>query len=218
KSPLVHYVARLVEDMEMPPPGKGEPLTPEQVGLLRAWIDQGAVWGVTNAPEPLAFSAAPIFRWIGVNGDTSQFRAIEGTKEGFGGGVEQFSLTQQLGPDKTISIIGRALVPDQDFQIKLTLDRKDFGFVRTGFEEWRRYYDDSVGYYAPFPVPQFSLNQDLHLDIGRAWVDFGLNLPRWPQMVLGYEYQFRQGNKSTLEWGDVNGKTIYPAYKNIDEH
>src|SRR5437773_1447606 len=45
KSPLVYYTARLVPDLEMPPQGKGEPLTPEQVGLLRAWIDQGANWG-----------------------------------------------------------------------------------------------------------------------------------------------------------------------------
>src|SRR5256885_15430496 len=40
-SPLIHYVARLVKEMEMPPPGKGEPLTPTQIGILRAWIDQG---------------------------------------------------------------------------------------------------------------------------------------------------------------------------------
>src|SRR5947208_3182209 len=33
KSKLIHYVARLVEDFEMPPAGKGEPLTPDQVGL-----------------------------------------------------------------------------------------------------------------------------------------------------------------------------------------
>lgn len=42
KSPLVHAVARLNEDEAMPPAGKGEPLTKEQVGLIRAWIDQGA--------------------------------------------------------------------------------------------------------------------------------------------------------------------------------
>jgi mono/diheme cytochrome c family protein len=44
KSPLVHFVAGLVPDMEMPPKGKGEPFTAAQVGLLRAWIDQGAKW------------------------------------------------------------------------------------------------------------------------------------------------------------------------------
>lgn len=44
QSRLIHFVARLVEDMEMPPAGKGDPLTKEQIGLLRAWIDQGARW------------------------------------------------------------------------------------------------------------------------------------------------------------------------------
>jgi mono/diheme cytochrome c family protein len=42
KSGLVHSVARLVEDDAMPPADKGEPLTKEQVGVIRAWIDQGA--------------------------------------------------------------------------------------------------------------------------------------------------------------------------------
>lgn len=41
-SPLIHLVAGLVPDSKMP--AKGDPLTPEQVGLLRAWIDQGAAW------------------------------------------------------------------------------------------------------------------------------------------------------------------------------
>ena len=42
ESKLVHAVARLNEDEAMPPAGKGEPLTPAQVGMIRAWIDQGA--------------------------------------------------------------------------------------------------------------------------------------------------------------------------------
>ena len=42
ESTLVHSVARLDEDEAMPPADKGEPLTKEQVGLIRAWIDQGA--------------------------------------------------------------------------------------------------------------------------------------------------------------------------------
>ncbi|HVC96528.1 MAG TPA: PSD1 and planctomycete cytochrome C domain-containing protein [Pirellulales bacterium] len=41
-SPFIHYVAGLDEDLRMP--AEGDPLTAEQVGILRAWIDQGAVW------------------------------------------------------------------------------------------------------------------------------------------------------------------------------
>lgn len=43
KSPLLGAVARIGdEDDAMPPKGKGEPLTTEQVALIRAWIEQGA--------------------------------------------------------------------------------------------------------------------------------------------------------------------------------
>jgi hypothetical protein len=46
KSPLVANIAHLGdEDDYMPPPknrGHIPPLTPEQIGLVRAWIDQGA--------------------------------------------------------------------------------------------------------------------------------------------------------------------------------
>ena len=49
KSPLIHFVARVVADSEMPPVDKGTPLTPDEVGTLRAWIDQ-AHHGRNNLP------------------------------------------------------------------------------------------------------------------------------------------------------------------------
>ena len=50
ESPLIKFVAGQVEDMLMP--SRGERLTPEQVGILRAWIDQGAVWPEDTGAEP----------------------------------------------------------------------------------------------------------------------------------------------------------------------
>jgi len=42
-SDLVKLVARIGDEENwMPPVDKGKPLSPEQVGLIRAWIDQGA--------------------------------------------------------------------------------------------------------------------------------------------------------------------------------
>jgi hypothetical protein len=222
KSPLVYYVARVAEDIEMPPEGKGEPLTPAQVGILRAWIDQGAHWGATNPVTRFAFSASPMLRFVSVDGDKHKFHEVEGTKEGFGGGVEQFVIEEKVGPDQTFSAEGRVLAPENDVRLKLEMRKTDLGFVRGGFDEWRRYYDDTGGYYRPFSPPAFDLNRDLHLDVGRAWVDFGLTLPHLPQVVLGYEYQFKDGDKSTLEWGTVGGattgKNIYPAAESIHEH
>jgi Planctomycete cytochrome C len=45
KSPMVLFTSDAVEDMEMPPTEKRDrypALTKEQIGILRAWIDQGA--------------------------------------------------------------------------------------------------------------------------------------------------------------------------------
>jgi len=52
ESLIVESVSGLNDDLVMPK--KGSRWTPEQVGLLRAWIDQGAVWpaGVTFAKTP----------------------------------------------------------------------------------------------------------------------------------------------------------------------
>ena len=41
-SRVVQAIARLDEDWAMPPADKGKPLSMEQIGLVRAWIDQGA--------------------------------------------------------------------------------------------------------------------------------------------------------------------------------
>jgi mono/diheme cytochrome c family protein len=45
RSPIVLFTSDLVAEMEMPPKDKRPkfaPLTPAQIGILRAWIDQGA--------------------------------------------------------------------------------------------------------------------------------------------------------------------------------
>ena len=62
KSALIHMVCGLVDEMLMPPPsdkpGESEKLTAEQIGILRAWIDQGAVWPagpIAEFVKPVAF-------------------------------------------------------------------------------------------------------------------------------------------------------------------
>src|SRR5262249_26329279 len=156
---------QLEPDMEMPPPGKGEPLTPQQVGLLRAWIDQGASWGAATQFPIVTASFTPLVRWIGVDGDKKKFREIEGTKEGGGGGVESFFMEEHDAPDLKLAVEARALLPEQDFLLKITQTKTDVGFVRGGFEQWRRYYDDTGGFYPLFTPPSFDLGRDLHLDV-----------------------------------------------------
>jgi hypothetical protein len=230
-SPLIQIVAGLHPEIErMPPEGKGTPLTAQEISSLRAWIDQGAPWS-TNAtplaPQPVA-SAAPALRWIDVSGDNQRFREHFWAKDGFQAGLESFSLRDRLTPDSGLTVQGRIFPGEEDFRISLRYERADVGFIDVGVDQYRKYYDNSGGFY-PFSQPIFSLDRELSLRNGRAWADFGLTLPDWPKIALGYEYQFRQGTKSTLQWGSVEGtpgpqrpatsieKKIYPAYKDIDE-
>lgn len=55
-SPLIRFVSGLDPDKMMPP--EGERLTAEQVGVLRAWIDQGAEW-----PDSASVKLVDKFDW-----------------------------------------------------------------------------------------------------------------------------------------------------------
>jgi mono/diheme cytochrome c family protein/predicted HicB family RNase H-like nuclease len=214
---LIRYVAHGVEDMEMPPLGKGDALTSAQVGLLRAWIDQGANWGASSQTNSTAVTVEPTIGGFSVHGNNAKFRELEGAREGFAGGIEKFSLTQKIGPDATFTMDGYLLVPQQDYKLSLGLDKTEVGFVHAGFEQWRKYYAPDGGYNPSVTPSQFQPPGDLYVNNGDAWVDFGLTLPHWPQMVLGYEYQYQNGTEATLDWGPAHGRDIFPATQGLNE-
>jgi len=220
KSPLIHYVARLVEDMEMPPLGKGNPLTTEQIALLRAWIDQGATWNAAMLTNNFAFSFSPVLGGTMVSGDRHKFREHYWQKDGLNGGVEQFELFEQTDPDTRTLLSGHAL-PD-DYKLSLDVDQNDQGFIHSGWEQYRKHFDDTGGYYPALIQTAPSLGEDLHLDIGKAWLDLGLTLPDWPRLVFGYEYDYRRGDEAITQWGAVGTtpattRNIAPASKSINE-
>lgn len=220
-SSMSYYVAHLVEDMEMPPPGKGERFSAQEVGLLRAWIDQGAVWPDEPATPKFTVSVTPVLQFIEVRGDERKFGEHTGLREGFSGG-SHFRFEERIDERTRFTADGKAIFGTEDYQLRLYGERKDAGFVRFGWEQSRYRYDDTGGWHPGITPPSFDLGRDLELDAGRAYLDFGLTLPDWPRMVFGYELQYRDGEKSTLQWGDAGsaedtGRLIYPAAKQVDE-
>lgn len=219
KSPLVYYVARLVPDMEMPPDGRGTPLTSNQVALVRAWIDQGLAWGpITNAP-PIEVALTPVVGGTAVRGDARKFRELYWQHESWNRGLEDFHMEEKPGPNSKITSAGHIL--RDDYKLTLSAEKNDLGFANFGWEQFRKYYDNLGGYSPLFSPPAFELNRDLQLDVGRAWTEFGLTLPGLPRVVLGYEYDYRDGTDATLQWGPVsNGvdaRNIYPGFKQLSE-
>ena len=220
KSTLIHYVAYLVEDSEMPPVGKGNRLTPAQVATLRAWIDQGVVWGPGIATNLLDFAFTPMFGATSIGGDQQKFRELNWQPGGVDGGADHFQLFKQLDPDTKLLVQGHAL--RDDYEVNLALDRSGLGFIHSGWQQYRKYDDGTGGYDPQLIRPTPSLDQDLHLDIGKAWIDLGLSLPDWPQLVLGYEYDYRQGTEATTEWNNVGtnstqARNLGPADETVHE-
>ncbi len=221
KSPLIHFVAGLVEDMEMPPTGKGDPLTPDEVGVLRAWIDQGAPWSEEPAGPAVTFTLTPAVQFISVDGDTARFREHNWTREGVGGGASEFSIKYDTDPRTHVEMDGRALVGPDDYRFQVRVRRDDLGWVRLAYREFSRFQDDTGGYYAPFGTPAPRWGDDFVLRHRHATAEFGLELPDWPKFRLAYDLHLRDGTEATLNWGGVSGdgvtRNIFPGRKRVDE-
>jgi mono/diheme cytochrome c family protein len=219
KSPLIHYAARVVPDMEMPPQGKGKPLTPQEVGILRAWIDQGVAWETRPPTNLFDVTISSAIGGVFVDGDQKKFREHYWRTDGLDGGIEHFELFQQIDPNTKALVTGHAQV--NDYQLTLDIDRSDLGFIHSGWSQYRQYYDDLGGAFPTTGLAPLSLGQDLHLDIGKAWIDFGLTLPHWPRMVLGYEYDYKRGDEAITSWGfdgvPNDPRNIAPNSKHLDE-
>lgn len=219
-SMLIRLVAGLDPDSVMPPEEEDDALTAEQVGLLREWVDQGAWWGrdVTSSNFNLAISPAAGF--TAVDGNEAKFRQLNWQRDQGRGGVESFELWEQVSPQTKYALSGHLLT--DDYLARMRLEQQDRGSARFGFEQFRKYDVDTGGYFPDFTPSVFSLDRDLHLDVGRAWADFDLAVPDWPRLLLGYEFLYRTGDKATLQWGTVTdgveARNIYPASKEIDEH
>lgn len=224
ESNVVLYSAHLIEDMEMPPSGKGDRLTDVEIGLLRAWIDQGVDWTDPTGDGPateIAFE--PAVQFITVDGNERVFREHWWGQEGWVGGVNRLNVRHDFDSETRLQLEAYGAFPDDRSGFRLGLRRRDLGYVEAGFEQFRRYTDDLGGYAPGLTMTPLSLDRDLSIDHGRAWVDLGLTLPDWPDIGIGYEYTYKDGEKAIQQWGSVpvpgggGPLSVSPARKEIDE-
>jgi hypothetical protein len=223
-SPLIHYVANLVPDMEMPPVDKGTPLTPNEISLLRAWIDQDLPWSTTPTTPQRELTISPSATWISVSGNKSQFREHTGLREGASGGLQDLFWREQIDRATELILQGRGLLNQDDYRLSLQIRRRDTGSIGFGVET-RNEYDNNTGLYTPQAGYTPTLNRDLDSQRGRTWIDLALTLPDWPAIQLGYEYRWRDGNLSTLSRGiapatppSFTSQGTLPNYRHLAEH
>ena len=185
------------------------------VGLLPVVTSRGA-------EAELGLQITPGFTTVSVAGDKQKFREDNWLGNGFSGGIESATLHRDLSKDTTLDVDGRAYFNQRDYKLELALTKTDVGYVRAGFTQYRKFYDNTGGFYQGFAPASFTLNRELGLDIGDVYFEAGLTLPNAPKVVIGYERQYKTGSKSLLEWGGVTQggvtRNIFPSYEDLDEH
>ena len=173
----------------------------------------------TNAAPEISITSGG--QYVTVKGDREKFREDQWGRDGWSGGVEEATYHQAFGKDWTLDLKGLGIYDEDDYKLRLDLTKKDVGFVHAGFTEYRQYFDRTGGFFRSFAPSSFELGHNLGMKIGDIFFDVGLTLPGLPKLVLGYERQFKDGDKSLLEWGGVTQGTetrkIFPSFKNVDE-
>ena len=223
ESPLIEFVERIEPEYAMPPDSEDNPLSPDEVAILRAWIDEGLEWEIVRA-ERAEFTLRTLWRGFSVDGSSSKFREATGLWDGDSVGLAEMSLLRDIGTDATIAVETSVWEDPHRYDVSVRYDRLDWGFVDLGAESFRT-YDNRWGEYAPnLGVSAFRLGRDLERDFQHAWIELGLRRPNVPQLTVGYDYYGVDGRKSLLQHGvyaeNVAGaytaRAIRPSYKEQD--
>lgn len=172
--------------------------------------------------KPLSIEALPE-RYAFVNGDWKKFQAHQWMKNGYAGGVEDFSAELESPEDLSVEAEGRALLDQKDYAGAVHLKKGDDVFANFDFKQFPKYYSSEGGVYYPFRIFRDpKLNQELELKIGKFEVEAGL-LPKEGRPEIGflYEHEYKDGAKSSLAWGTsregaTSRKTV-PAWRQIHE-
>jgi len=177
---------------------------------------------ISRGEADLGLQLTPGLTAVSVTGDKQKFREDNWLGNGFSGGIENATLHRELTKDTTLDATGRVYFDQHDYKLELAITKTDVGYIRTGFTQYRKFFDNTGGFYRGFAPASFTLNRELGLDIGDVYFEAGLTLPKLPQIVVGYERQYKTGSKSLLAWGPVTQggttRNIFPSYEDLDEH
>lgn len=162
---------------------------------------------------------------VHISGDEAQFKQEHRISGDVFGGIEDMHFEQAIGKKGQLTIDGRAIFDNHDYDVKVDLSFPGVGYLRAGYTEFRSWYDGNGGFFpgnGQFFAPP---HPEMELDRGEAWVELGLRMPKLPEITLRYSHFFRDGRKDSTIWGDTTltgltvnpARKIAPAFRDIDE-
>jgi hypothetical protein len=192
----------------------------------RSWAEEAAPSKTsTEAKEEKEYSNSvqPAISGVLIDGSEAEFMRRHGIDRTISGGIEDFHYERNLSKESTMSIDGRGIFDSHDYFLKLEVDREKFGKWELGYKEFRTWYDGSGGFYPQGGGQWFRLyDPELKLDRGEAWFKAELAIPDLPVLEFEYMYEFRNGQKDSLHWGDttfggLGTHKIVPSFRDINE-
>ncbi len=161
-------------------------------------------------------------RYTFIDGDPEKYRAHHWMKEGYVGGVKEFSLTEKLPYEISLETEGYAIIDENDLSGFISLKREKVGFLILDYQEFRKYYDGTGGVYRRFSTLRVNeLDRNLALDVGHLSLEVGITPEDWPALIFFYEREFKDGVKSRLTWTAVTEgavtRNIGPSWQELNE-
>src|ERR1044071_1062436 len=135
-----------------------------------------------------------------VDGNKSQFQQRHRSGPVFGG-IEDFHYSASLTNKTTLTIDGRALYDNEDYKLRVDLTREKLGYLRFYYSEFRTWYNGDGGFDPASGVWNPLGGDALELDRGEFSFEGGLTQEKKPQLAFKYSHKFRDGEKSSTNWG-----------------
>jgi hypothetical protein len=141
--------------------------------------------------------------------------------DSFIGGLEHLELHYPFKEGWLLKSEIKTLPGQRDHDLTLEVSKKDLFYVRIHYKRFQRYYDDSGGVYNNFATPFFVIPEEPGSDRENLLLELGLTLPDLPVFTFSYEKKYRDGEISSLTWGQATesvNRKIVPTLKEVNDN
>lgn len=179
--------------------------------------------GTVSAEQPPAYFSTSFY-----GGDIAKSRDDEKFSEdwqykddSFIGGIENLKLRYPLKEDWLFKSEIKTLPGQRNHDLRFEISKKDLFYARINYKRFPHYYDDSGGVYKNFALPFIVIPEEPGIDRKNFLMEIGLTLPDLPIFTFSYEKKLRDGEISSLTWGEVREgsvrRNIVPTIKEVDD-
>ncbi len=140
------------------------------------------------------------------------------------GGIEGGHFGTNLDKTTTLSLDGRAMFDQDDYKLKLDIEREKVGYLRLSYREFRTWTDGDGGFYPPTDT-NYPLSKDaMGLDRGNFSLEAGYTPEKGINGIFSYTHTFREGEEDSTLWGDTHPgggslvRGLSPSFDGIHEH